>query len=131
MTSAFYGLRHATLVFQTCTGQPTRQNLALFVDKFEQKVCVFVVNVFDAAFLKAAVFFFVLRVSDNRFVNECHGYQASVSVSALTGSDFLLNAPLRRFSLYSNAYLSNFTVRKRITRSSRLNSVSNVLITSG
>jgi hypothetical protein len=37
MTGSFDGLSHFSLVFQGSTREPARQNLSLFVDKFQQK----------------------------------------------------------------------------------------------
>lgn len=57
MAGALNGLCHAALEFQAGAGQAAGQQAALVVDKLEQKVCVFVVNVFDTGALEAAVLF--------------------------------------------------------------------------
>ena len=56
MAGAFDGSSHAALVFQAVARNAARQQLALFVDELEQKVSVFVINVFDAEFAETAVF---------------------------------------------------------------------------
>ena len=48
---------YATLVFQAVACDAARQEFALFVDKLKQEVRVFVVNVLNAEFAEAAVFF--------------------------------------------------------------------------
>lgn len=50
------GGRNTALVLQRVTGDATGQNFTLIVDKLEQKVRVFVVDVLDAVFAEAAVF---------------------------------------------------------------------------
>jgi hypothetical protein len=51
-----YGLRHFALVFHGGTGNAAGQQFALFVDQTEQKIGIFIVNVFDTQFLESAVF---------------------------------------------------------------------------
>ena len=48
------------LVFQRVTGDAAGENLALFVDELQQKIRVFVINVFDAEFAEAAIFLALL-----------------------------------------------------------------------
>lgn len=57
MAGAFDGGGHAALVFQAVTCDAARQQFALFVDELQQKVAVFVVDVFDAEFAETAIFF--------------------------------------------------------------------------
>jgi len=54
---ALHGGSNAALEFQAVARDAAGQQLALFVDKLEQKVGVFVVNVFNAEFAETAVFF--------------------------------------------------------------------------
>ena len=57
MPCPFNCLGHFPLVFGGSTGDPAWQNLTLFVDEFEQEVSIFVINVFNPAFLETAIFF--------------------------------------------------------------------------
>jgi hypothetical protein len=45
------------LVFEAVTGDTAWQQFALFVDELEQKVGIFVINVFDTEFAETAIFF--------------------------------------------------------------------------
>ena len=56
MTRAFDGGRHTALVFQAVAGNTARQQFALLVDELDEKVGIFVVDVFDAEFAKTAIF---------------------------------------------------------------------------
>lgn len=53
----FYGRRNAALVFEAVACDTTWQQFALLIDELKQKICVFVVNVFDAELAETAVFF--------------------------------------------------------------------------
>lgn len=57
MTGAFYSGRYTALVFEAVTGDTAWQQFALFVDELEQKVGIFVINVFDTEFAETAIFF--------------------------------------------------------------------------
>jgi hypothetical protein len=57
VTGAFYSGRYTALVFEAVTGDTAWQQFALFVDELEQKVGIFVINVFDAEFAETAIFF--------------------------------------------------------------------------
>ena len=57
MTRAFDGSSYAALIFQAVACDAAWEQFALFVDELEQKICVLVINVFDAEFAKTAVFF--------------------------------------------------------------------------
>ena len=61
MTGALNGGSHLFLEFLRRSGQTAGQDLALLVEEFLEEFRVFVIDVFDARFLEAAVFFlFVL-----------------------------------------------------------------------
>ena len=60
MARSFNSGRNLALIFERVTCDATRQNFALFVDKLDQKVGVFVVNMFDAKPAETAVFFAIL-----------------------------------------------------------------------
>ena len=53
MAGAFDGSSHAALVFQAVARNAARQQLALFVDELEQKVSVFVINVFEGVLFRS------------------------------------------------------------------------------
>jgi hypothetical protein len=57
VAGTFYGRRNAALVFEAVASNTTWQQFALLIDELKQKICVFVVNVFDAELAEAAVFF--------------------------------------------------------------------------
>ena len=57
MAGALDGGGHAALVFQAVARDTARQDFALLVDELQQKVAVFVVNVFDAELAETAIFF--------------------------------------------------------------------------
>jgi hypothetical protein len=57
VAGAFNGGSHTALIFQAVTGDTTWQNFGLFVNKLKQKVCVFIVNIFNTELAEAAVFF--------------------------------------------------------------------------
>ena len=56
MTCTLYGLSHAALVFEGSSRDAARQDLALLVEEFLEELGVLVIDVFDSALLKAAVF---------------------------------------------------------------------------
>jgi len=71
VAGTFDGSRYAALVFQAVAGDAAREQFALFVDELQQKVAVFVVNVFDAEFAETAVFFVAqpdFRVAEKFYV---------------------------------------------------------------
>lgn len=57
MARTLHGGSNAALEFQAVARDAAGQQLTLFVDKLDQKVWVFVVNVFDAELAETAVFF--------------------------------------------------------------------------
>jgi hypothetical protein len=57
VASAFYRSSHTTLVFQAVTCDTAWQQFALLIDKLEQKLFVFVVNIFDTELAESAVLF--------------------------------------------------------------------------
>ena len=57
MTGTLDGGSHLLLVLLRGTGQAAGQQFALLVEEFLEKLRVLVVDVFDAGFLEAAVFF--------------------------------------------------------------------------
>jgi hypothetical protein len=57
MACAFDGSSDFALVFEGVTRDATREQFALFVDELEQKLGVFVVNMFDAELFEAAILF--------------------------------------------------------------------------
>ena len=57
VAGTFDGRGHAALIFQAVAGDAAREQFALFVDELQQKVAVFVVNVFDAEFAETAILF--------------------------------------------------------------------------
>ena len=74
MTSTLDGSSHLLLVLLRGTGQAAGQQFALLVEEFLEKLRVLVVDVFDAGFLEAAVFFLLdlygrrVEVSDFRLI---------------------------------------------------------------
>jgi len=52
--------RNLALILERVARNPARENFTLFVDKLDQKVSVFVVNMFDAKPAETAVFFAIL-----------------------------------------------------------------------
>ena len=98
MACTFYRLSYFPLEFEGSTGKTAWQHFALVIDELQQEVGVLVIDVFNAVFLEAAVFFTVILHLGSGYVLNlfvCH-YSAT---SALGVSAFLLNAPLRFFSL--------------------------------
>jgi len=57
MTGALDCLRNFLLVLVGGTGDATGKDFALLVDELQQEVSVLIVDVFDAEFFEAAVFF--------------------------------------------------------------------------
>ena len=103
--------------------QASGQDFSLFIEEFFEEFRVFVIDIFDARFFEAAVFFLFdlngYRIEVTDFgLRCCHDY-CSFDLAALR---FL------RFSAYSAAYLSCLKVRKRMTRSSRRYWVSSMSI---
>jgi hypothetical protein len=71
VAGAFHGGGHTALVFQAVARDAPREQFPLFVDELQQKVAVFIVNVFNAKFAKAAVFFVAqpdFRVAEKFYV---------------------------------------------------------------
>jgi hypothetical protein len=60
MPGALDSCRYLTLEFQAVSGDAARQDLTLLVDKLKQKIRVFVINVLDAKFFKAAILLAIL-----------------------------------------------------------------------
>lgn len=56
VAGTFNGGGHPALIFQAVAGDAARKQFALFVDELDQKVGIFVIDVFDAEFAKTAVF---------------------------------------------------------------------------
>src|SRR5690606_24324761 len=99
MACTFHRLGDFTLEFQRSSGQTAWQYLALVINKLQQEVGVLVVNVLDAVLFEAAILFpVILHLGSSHVLNlfVCHYCATS---SALGTSAFLLNAPLRFFSL--------------------------------
>lgn len=59
MASSFDGLGHFFLIFQRSSRKTSRQYLTLLIHKFLQEFTVFIIDVFDTAFLETAVFLFL------------------------------------------------------------------------
>ena len=57
MAGAFNGCRYAALVFEAVARDTARQQFALLVDKLKQKIRIFIVDILDAEFAEAAIFF--------------------------------------------------------------------------
>lgn len=57
MAGAFDGGGYAALILEAVARNAAREEFALLVDELEQELRVFVVDVFDAEFAEAAVFF--------------------------------------------------------------------------
>ena len=53
----FNGGSYATLVFEAVACNTARQQFALLIDELQQKIRIFIVDVFDAEFAETAVFF--------------------------------------------------------------------------
>lgn len=60
MTGTLNGGSHPALVLQRIAGDAAWKHFALFVDELQQKVTVFVVNIFDTELAEAAVFLALL-----------------------------------------------------------------------
>lgn len=118
MSCSFDSLGYFPLKLQAGAGKPSWKDLALLIDKLQQEVGIFIINILDAVLLEPAVFFAVLG-SVYGFVYQCHAFSSCFS------ADFL-KSPFLRFLLYSRACLSRLMVKKRITLSSLLNSISRV-----
>ena len=56
MAGSLDGLGHFALVFRGSAGDAAGQDLTLLVDKLQQEVGIFVVDVLDAVLLEAAIF---------------------------------------------------------------------------
>ena len=56
VAGTFHSGRYPALIFQAVAGNAARKQFALLVDELDQKVGIFVINVFDAEFAKTAVF---------------------------------------------------------------------------
>ena len=56
MAGTFHGSGNPALVFQAVACDAAREQFALLVDELQQKVAVFVVNMFDAEFAETAIF---------------------------------------------------------------------------
>ena len=57
VTGALDGSSDTTLIFQAITCNPAGQQFALLIDELEEKIRIFVIDVFDAKFAETAVFF--------------------------------------------------------------------------
>lgn len=64
MAGTLHRLSNFLLKFQACTGKPSGKYLALFIDKFQEEIRVFIVNVLNAILLEAAVLGFDLGPFD-------------------------------------------------------------------
>ena len=57
MASTLDSFGHFLLILVGSTGDTTGQNFTLLVDKLQQEICIFIVNILDASFLETALFF--------------------------------------------------------------------------
>lgn len=98
MAGTLNRLRYFPLEFKGSTGEAAGKHFALVIDELQQEVGVFVIDVSDAVFLETTIFLTVVLHLGSSYVLDlfvCH-YSAT---SAALGAAFLLNAPLRFFSL--------------------------------
>jgi len=84
VTGAFDGCGDAALVFEAVAGNAAGQQFALLVDELEQKIGVFVVNVFDAEFAETAVF--SLFQSDFRIAEKFYVFSRSSHIVVKFGT---------------------------------------------
>ena len=65
MAGTLDSLGHFLLILVGSTGDAAGQNLALLIDKLQQEVSIFIVNIFDAEFFETTVFL-TLGLDGNR-----------------------------------------------------------------
>jgi hypothetical protein len=83
---------YAALVLQRIAGDAAGQNLALLVDELQQKIGVFVINVFDSEFAKTAIFLAFLtqiRITEELDIVFCCGHDLLIFCDVGCGGFFL------------------------------------------